>query len=72
VNDVINLPPGYEAALRYNFAIAILPEYPRSQVDPTLPAQAQNYKASIVQLNNQNHARTGAPAAAALAAQGPS
>ena len=72
VNDTIDLPPGYEAALRYNFAIAILPEYPRSQVDPTLPAQAQNYKASIVQLNNQNHARTVQPAAATLAAQGPS
>jgi hypothetical protein len=72
VTDTINLPPGYEVALRYNFAIAILPEYPRSQVDPTLPAQAQNYKASIVQLNNQNHARTAQPAAATLAAQGPS
>lgn len=63
VNDVINLPPGYEQALRYNFAIAILPEYPRSQVDPTLPAQAQNYKASIVQLNNQNHMRSQMPSA---------
>jgi hypothetical protein len=61
VNDVIALPPGYEAALRYNFAIALLPEYPRSQVDPTLPAQAQNYKASIVQLNTQNHMRSQMP-----------
>jgi hypothetical protein len=61
VNDVIDLPPGYEIALRYNFAIALLPEYPRSQVDPTLPAQAQNYKASIVQLNSQNHMRSQMP-----------
>lgn len=52
---VVDLPPGYEMAVRYNFAIALLPEYPRSQVDPTLPAQAQAYKASIVQLNASNH-----------------
>jgi hypothetical protein len=58
VNDTINLPEGYEAALRYNFAVALLPEYPRSQVDPTLPVQAQNYKASIVQLNASNHMRS--------------
>jgi hypothetical protein len=69
VNDAIDLPPGYEVALRYNFAMALLPEYPRSQVDPTLPAQAQNYKASIVQLNASHHMRTAAPAAATVAAQ---
>jgi hypothetical protein len=70
VNDVIDLAPGYEIALRYNFAVALLPEYPRSQVDPTLPAQAQNYKASIVQLNASNHARTAQPNLTAAAAQG--
>jgi len=68
VNDSIDLPPGYEAALRYNFALALLPEYPRSQVDPTLPAQAQNYKASIVQLNASHHLRSNAPPAAVQAA----
>jgi hypothetical protein len=61
VNQVIDLPPGYEIALRYNFAVALLPEYPRSQADPSLPAQAQMYKASIVQLNTSNHMRS-APA----------
>jgi len=60
---VVDLPPGYEMAVRYNFAIALLPEYPRSQVDPTLPAQAQAYKASIVQLNAQNHIHQAAPPA---------
>jgi hypothetical protein len=58
LTQIIDLPPGYEIAARYNFAIALLPEYPRSAVDPTLPAQAQAYKASIVQLNQQNHMRT--------------
>jgi hypothetical protein len=60
VNDTINLPPGYEIALRYNFALALLPEYPRSQADPSLPAQAQSYKASIMQLNAGNHMRSAA------------
>src|SRR5262249_33698040 len=65
VNDAIDLPPGYEAALRYNFALALRPEYPRSQVDPTLPAKAKNYKASIVQLTSSHHLRN-VPLAAAL------
>lgn len=51
----IDLPPGYEMALRYNLALALEPEFPRAQIDPTLPAQAQAYKAAIMQLNAQNH-----------------
>lgn len=61
VTDNIDLPPGYEQALRYNFAVALLPEYPRSAADPSLPAQAQMFKASIVQLNASNHIKSQAP-----------
>ena len=67
VSQTIDLPPGYEQAIRYNFAVALLPEYPRAAADPSLPAQAQAYKASIMQLNASNHLRSVAPAPAAAA-----
>ncbi len=72
LDQTIYLPVGYEMALRYNLAVALLPEYPRSQVDPTLLQQATNYKASLVQLNALNHAKTAQPTATTLAAQGTS
>lgn len=56
--QVIDLPTGYEQALRYSFAIAIQPEYPRSQLDPTLIAQAQAYKGALAGLNASNHLRS--------------
>jgi hypothetical protein len=55
VTDTVDFPAGYEIALRYNFAVALLPEYPRSQADPSLPAQAQAFKASLMQLNASIH-----------------
>lgn len=69
LTDVIDFAPGYEIALRTNFAVLIEPEYPRSQMDPLLPAQAQNYKASLVQLNRLNHMRsqTSSPMQTAIA-----
>jgi hypothetical protein len=63
LTSVIDLPPGYEAGLRFNLAIVLAPEYGRP-VDPLTAAGAQNFKASLVQLNAANHMRSQAPVAA--------
>jgi hypothetical protein len=64
LSDVINLPEGYEAGLRWNLALNLAPEYGRP-VDPSVAQLAQNFKASLVQLNSGNQMRSLAPAAAA-------
>jgi hypothetical protein len=68
VNTTIDLPEGYEAGLRFNLAMNLAPEYGRP-VDQVVAAQAQNFKASLVQLNAGNHMRSRAqsPTQAAIA-----
>jgi hypothetical protein len=52
VNDVLNLPPGYARALRYNLAIELAPEYGR---DPSamVAMAAQESKADLKRQNIQ-------------------
>jgi hypothetical protein len=69
VNTTIDLPDGYEAGLRFNLALNLAPEYGRP-VDQLVAAQAQNFKASLVQLNTSNHARSAQLALPPVATQG--
>ena len=48
--EVIDLPPGYERALRYALAIDLAPEYGRT-VTPEIGASAMEAKNAIAQLN---------------------
>lgn len=68
LSETITLPAGYEAGLRFNLAVALAPEYGRP-LDQAVIAQAQNFKASLVQLNTANQMRSQALAPAPAAAQ---
>lgn len=63
LTSAITLPDGYEAGLRWNLAVNLAPEYGRP-IDQVVLAQAQNFKASLVQLNAGNQMKSQAPAAA--------
>jgi hypothetical protein len=62
LTTVIDLPPGYEAGLRFALAVKLAPEYGRP-LDATVVAMAQQFKASLVALNTSNHMRTLPPVA---------
>jgi hypothetical protein len=52
VGDTVTMPPGYEAMIHFNLAVALAPQYARSGgITPELAANAQNAKAAIVQQN---------------------
>src|SRR4030095_3606937 len=57
LSSVIVLPEGYEAGLRWNLAVNLAPEYGRP-IDQVVLANAQNFKASLVQLNTGNQMRS--------------
>ena len=62
LTDTITMPEGYEAGLRWNLALNLAPEYGRP-IDPSVAQLAQNFKASLVQLNSSNQMKSQAPAA---------
>lgn len=60
--SVIDFPPGYYRAVRYNLAVDLAPEFGR-QIDRTVAEIAQSSKAEIAQLNLLNGVISGVPPA---------
>jgi hypothetical protein len=52
VNSTVDLPPGYQMAIKYNLALILAPEYGRP-VDPAVAAIANSTLASIQRANIQ-------------------
>jgi hypothetical protein len=63
IGDSVDLPEGYETAIRFNLAVALAPEYGRP-IDPVVAANAQQLKASLVQMNTVNQMLSQVPPAA--------
>jgi len=59
----IAFAPGYEELLKYNFALAILPEFPRGHLDPTVTKRAAETLASLAALNDTTLGDTAPPVA---------
>ena len=53
VDDVVNLPPGFEDMLHFNLAVRLYSQYARAGgIPPELAANAQNTKAVIIAQNS--------------------
>ncbi len=52
MNDTLDLPPGYERALKYNLAVEIAPEYER-EASSTVKDIAKTSYGVVVRTNQQ-------------------